>query len=409
MINFKFTVLPLSSSPSSSLVYTLHYYAPSELASSVEHLVTNRLQQFVGTFHGFVAELSIKKIPKNQPDSIETARSRYDFDLYYFANMIEEEWARYEKYQLTYHVLEQCPRTQFSTTFDFKCRQIFNVRFGHVQAYVRAILSNFSRINNFSSSPRGINDNFLNFTDRTEVDVENSYRRLMKVSEVDQKCRDLVELVHQQLKQHASNLLTLCLSFNGGKDCTVLLHVLSTLFYHHHYHQQGVRLQLMLIKTNDGEQFKELDLYVARVSTFYRAELKTFHSVDLKSALRDVKRLEPFETVFMGVRRSDLPQAVREKLRLVQRTDVEKGWADFMRVHPLLDWTYSDVWRFLMDQAVPYCPLYDYGYTSIDSPNNTTPNQTLMIDVQGCEGERHTAFLPAYLLEQDSLERSNRI
>lgn len=408
MINFKFTVLPLVSSPSSSLVYTLHYYAPGELATLVEHLVAHRLQPFVGTFHGFLAELSLTKIPKNRPDSIETARSRYGFDLYYSANMCEEEWAQYDKYQLTYRVMEHHPTTQLATAFDVKCRENFNVRFGHVQAYVRAILSNAS-LSDCSSSPRAINDNFLNFTDRTELDVESSYRRLMKLSEVDQKCRDLVALVRQQLEQHAANLRTVCVSFNGGKDCTVLLHVLSTLFYHHNHHHQNGRLQLMMIKTMGGEQFQELDLYVARVSAFYRGELKTFHGVDLKSTLHDVKRLAPFKTVFMGVRRSDLPRAVGEKLRSVQRTDTERGWADFMRVHPLLDWTYTDVWRFLMDQAVPYCPLYDYGYTSLDSPHNTTPNQTLMVDVQNCEGEKHTAFLPAYLLEQDSLERSNRV
>jgi phosphoadenosine phosphosulfate reductase len=38
---------------------------------------------------------------------------------------------------------------------------------------------------------------------------------------------------------------------------------------------------------------------------------------------------------------------------------------ELVKVNPLLTWTKSDVWRFILDNSIPYNPLHDQGYPSI--------------------------------------------
>lgn len=72
-----------------------------------------------------------------------------------------------------------------------------------------------------------------------------------------------------------------------------------------------------------------------------------------------------------------------------------------MRINPLLDWNCSNIWEYLLKNHVPYCSLYNFGYTSIGNMNNTVPNPHLKIG--------DNKFLPAYELVDDTLERAGRL
>ncbi|GIL61337.1 hypothetical protein Vafri_15809 [Volvox africanus] len=77
------------------------------------------------------------------------------------------------------------------------------------------------------------------------------------------------------------------------------------------------------------------------------------------------------------------------------------GWPPFMRVNPIIDWTYHDVWVFLRAMHVPYCGLYDHGYTSLGGTGNTLPNSAL----RRSDG----TYEPAYKLADGRLERVGRV
>jgi len=72
-----------------------------------------------------------------------------------------------------------------------------------------------------------------------------------------------------------------------------------------------------------------------------------------------------------------------------------------MRVNPILDWTYHDIWAFIKCANLSYCPLYDQGYTSLGSVANTCKNAALL--------REDGTYAPAHLLPDARLERSGRV
>lgn len=81
-------------------------------------------------------------------------------------------------------------------------------------------------------------------------------------------------------------------------------------------------------------------------------------------------------------------------------TESTPGWPNFTRVNPALDWKFHHVWRFLRGARLPYCCLYDQGYTSLGERKDTAKNEALRLP----SGE----YRPAYELVEEHLERSPR-
>lgn len=134
------------------------------------------------------------------------------------------------------------------------------------------------------------------------------------------------------------------------------------------------------------------------------------HSEAPSSARRSV------QAIFLGVRTNDPHGST-----LSVRSPCDPGWPPLLRVHPILDWSYTDVWAFLRCPAlgtpaaryppciggggthgVPYCVLYDQGFTSLGSMHNTCPNP--------CLAQDHGAapYRPAYMLADATQERAGR-
>ena len=75
----------------------------------------------------------------------------------------------------------------------------------------------------------------------------------------------------------------------------------------------------------------------------------------------------------------------------------------FMRVNPILDWHYGHIWHFLRRYELPYCSLYEAGYTSLGKVDDTLPNPAL------ARPDGSGEYYPAYMLQDWTQERAGRI
>jgi phosphoadenosine phosphosulfate reductase len=89
-----------------------------------------------------------------------------------------------------------------------------------------------------------------------------------------------------------------------------------------------------------------------------------------------MEALESFEIWFTGLRREQSP--TRKNLKKVEQHRLPTG-KTLLKVSPLADWTWAQVWDYTRVNQLSYLPLYDQGYPSIgcepctripDDPNN---------------------------------------
>jgi FAD synthetase len=178
------------------------------------------------------------------------------------------------------------------------------------------------------------------------------------------------------------------LSFNGGKDCTVLLHLYHQLLLDTGY---GRPIRVLYVTTNDP--FPEIDEFIQSCQS-YNISVETIMG-SMKDALDVFIKSNPTtKAILIGTREGD---PYSHTMKDFQMTD--SSWPQIMRIHPILDWNYHDVWEYLRGLSIPYCSLYDQGYTSLGSTSNTQPNPELFKDGR---------YLPAYMLQDASLERHGR-
>ncbi|XP_074304698.1 uncharacterized protein LOC141639485 [Silene latifolia] len=205
------------------------------------------------------------------------------------------------------------------------------------------------------------------------------------------------------------NIEEVAFSFNGGKDSTVLLHLLRAGYYLHMkermrcdeeltYNQCKFPIRTIYFESTSA--FPEINSFTYETATKYNLQLDII-SQDFKSGLEGLLKTSPIRAIFLGVRIGD-PTAVGQELF----SPSSPGWPAFMRVNPILDWSYRDVWAFLLNSKVPYCSLYDQGYTSIGSVYDTVPNELLCDN--NPPGDK-VEYRPAYMLSDGRSERAGRV
>ncbi|KAG4030737.1 hypothetical protein MFRU_011g01920 [Monilinia fructicola] len=179
-------------------------------------------------------------------------------------------------------------------------------------------------------------------------------------------------------------------SYNGGKDCLVLLILLL-----------AALSNLPSVYILSPHPFPEVDDFVATSSAHYHLSLSRYASPMKQAFAQYLDEHKHIRAILVGTRRTDPHGA---DLTHFDMTD--GGWPRFMRVHPVIDWHYREIWAFIRHLQVPYCPLYDQGYTSLGGTTDTHPNPVLVAAADDATQPRR--FRPAYELVEDMEERLGR-
>ncbi|RKF56643.1 putative FAD synthase [Golovinomyces cichoracearum] len=232
---------------------------------------------------------------------------------------------------------------------------------------------------------------------------------------VQAQTRVTLDVIKTALERYS--LEEISLSYNGGKDCLVLLILLlsalagtgaiepvetTTTSSSRARSSSKIRSsssshRLPSVYVMSQNPFPEVDAFVTTSAETYGLDLVRY-TFPMKTAFTCyLEEHRKIKAILVGTRRSD-PHG---KL-LTHFDETDSGWPHFMRVHPVIDWHYSEIWAFIRHFEIPYCKLYDQGFTSLGGINDTHPNPALRVD------EHSEVFKPAYELEDEDAERLGR-
>ncbi|KAL8931049.1 MAG: hypothetical protein Q9208_000151 [Pyrenodesmia sp. 3 TL-2023] len=149
------------------------------------------------------------------------------------------------------------------------------------------------------------------------------------------------------------DLPSLSLSYNGGKDCLVLLILYLSLLSTH----PSLPASLPAIYIPPTHPFSSVTAFTMESARRYHLALDV-HVADegakggMKEAFASyLAKHTEVEAIFVGTRRTD-PHGGRLSAEGFDVTD--GGWPRFMRVHPVIEWHYAEVWAVCFDFPFPF-------------------------------------------------------
>ena len=185
-------------------------------------------------------------------------------------------------------------------------------------------------------------------------------------SKIEISYRYLSEILKKQ------GLEKLYVSWTGGKDSTVVLHLFLEFLK-----EKKIKFTPKVLFIDTGFTFPEIREFMGNFSKIYNfnltiikpdVDLKQYPKEDVILCCRDLK-IKPLKkaisdldikVVLTGVRRDE-----NESRRNVSWLEHKKE-PQYLQVNPIVHWKESDVWAYHIKNNLPYCSLYDMGYRSID-------------------------------------------
>ncbi|CRG94208.1 FAD synthetase, putative [Plasmodium gallinaceum] len=272
--------------------------------------------------------------------------------------------------------------------------------------------------NEVKSNIRGGNNNIIK-PSMYNYDVINYYKDEVnlkkKAIELSEDIMEAIDYIYDIFRLCKKNVF---LSFNGGKDAVVTLHLFRCAYARYIKDIKGKRKKPNLIYFKDEiNEFPEVYQFINECAYMHDFNIiiikgtwkngvthfiENFHKMYENDFLNQVKipNIDPvsfYPTIAFinGTRYND---SYSEKLHILNISS--RNFPPYLYLNPIFYWTYGAIWTFILYFKFNYCILYNHGYSSIGSMNDTVKNEFLKCN---------DCYLPAYFLKNWDYERYNRV
>ncbi|TGJ87521.1 hypothetical protein E0Z10_g1252 [Xylaria hypoxylon] len=210
-----------------------------------------------------------------------------------------------------------------------------------------------AKIESASSTPRSLYDICLEIRKKVDGFLAEDDPGTALLRNLQARVRETIGVVDEAFQRY--ELREIAISYNGGKDCLVLLIIILACLARRlppppnkdqtsktpNESSDPIRFpdKFQAVYIVSLYPFSEIDDFVVLSSAEYQLDV-TRYELRMKEGLEAYLADHPdIKAIFVGTRRTD-PHG--EKLTHFDPTD--GGWPDFMRVHPVIDWHYAEIW-----------------------------------------------------------------
>ncbi len=133
----------------------------------------------------------------------------------------------------------------------------------------------------------------------------------------------------------------------------------------HHATAVGQRIEVQSLSRRNREELQRIGV----TDPFFYFEPESLIGTHLTKSVPLAQCIEErnITHVLTGIRWDEQPTRAQEAFESIRQDPPHT------RVHPILHLTERDIWDTILQENLPFCPLYQYGYRSIGAMSTTQP------------------------------------